>query len=69
MQCLPSGVEQAGSSNSGSSASGGGGRFSFRALSNRIRGVDSSYEGRLAVASRELQEAEESVKVTQKELQ
>ena len=76
IQCLPSGVEQADSSSSTSATTsgssgggGGGGRFSFRALSNRIRGVDNSYESRLAVVSTELLEAEENVKVAQKELQ
>ena len=69
-QGLPSGVEQAGAPPTGATpTSGGGGRFSLRAISNRLRGVDNSYEGRLAVASRELLEAEENVKTTQKELQ
>jgi sorting nexin-4 len=66
---LPSGVEQAGAPPTGATPTSGGGRFSLRAISNRLRGVDDSYEGRLAVASRELLEAEETVRVTQKELQ
>ena len=68
-QGLPSGVEQAGAPPTGVTPTGGGGRFSLRAISNRLRGVDGSYEGRLAVASRELLEAEETVRITQKELQ
>ena len=69
-QGLPSGVEQAGAPPTGATpTSGGGGRFSLRSLSKRLRGGDSSYEGRLEVASRELQEAEETVRTTQKELE
>ena len=69
-QGLPSGVEQAGAPPTGAtSTSGGGGRFSLRSLSKRLRGGDNSYEGRLEVASRELQEAEETVRTTQKELE
>ena len=71
-QGLPSGVEQAGvgpGSGVATSGSGGGGRFSFRALSNRLRGVDNSYESRLSVAVKELQEAEDCVGQCQKELQ
>ena len=70
-QGMPSGVEEAGvtpGSTSGS-ASSGSSRFSLRSISNRLRRVDDSYEARLAVATRELEEAEEIVRVAQKELQ
>ena len=67
-QGLPSSVEEAGAS-AGSGSGSSGGRFSFRSLSNRLRRVDDSYESRISVAIKELQEAEESVKISQKELQ
>ena len=66
-QGLPSAVEQAGVPSA--SSGGSGGKFSLRAISNRLRGVDNSYESRLSVATKELQEAEECVRLSQKELQ
>ena len=67
-QGLPSAVEEAGAP-AGSGSGSSGGRFSFRSLSNRLRRVDDSYESRISVATKELEEAEENVKISQKELQ
>ena len=38
-------------------------------MATRLRGGDTSYEGRLTVATRELQEAEDAEKQAQKELE
>ena len=61
-------MEEAGATATVSSGSSGS-RFSFRAISNRLRGVDNSYEARLSVATRELEEAEECARVAQRELE
>ena len=49
--------------------SGGGSRFSFRHISARLRGEDTSYEGQLAITERELREAEDNIEKSQKEFE
>lgn len=39
---------------------GGGGRWSLKSVTTRLRGGDTSYEGRLAAITKELREAEEN---------
>jgi len=51
------------------SGGSGGSRFSLKAMATKLRGGDTSYEGRLAQAVRELQEAEDAMKQAQKELE
>lgn len=48
---------------------GGARRFSFRNISARLRGGDTSLEGQLATAEKELQDAEDAVERTQKEFE
>lgn len=47
----------------------GGSRFSFKVLSTRLKGGDTSYFGRISQATRELQEAEDNVKQAQNDLE
>lgn len=47
----------------------GGKRFTFKNLSARLRGEDTSYEAQLATAEKELKEAEESLSNIQKEFE
>ena len=61
-------MEQAGSGGEGGNG-GGGGRSFLKTISNRLRGVDNSIEARLAVATREMQEAEGDVTQTKLELE
>ena len=48
---------------------GSGKKFSFKSISARIRGEDTSYEAQLATAERELKEAEDNLNRTQKEFE
>ena len=51
------------------SGGSGGSRFSLKTMATKLRGGDTSYEGRLAIAVRELQEAEDTMKQAQQELE
>ena len=44
-------------------------KISFRSISARLRGEDTSYEGQLATSEKELHEAEKSVEKSQKEFE
>ncbi len=47
----------------------GGSRFTFKVLTTKLRGGDTSYFGRMSTATRELQEAEDNAKQAQKDLE
>ena len=47
----------------------GGSKFSLKVLSTRLKGGDTSYFGQMSQATRELQEAEDNVKQSQKDLE
>ncbi len=47
----------------------GGSRFSFKVLTTKLKGGDTSYFGRMSAATRDLQEAEDSAKQAQKDLE
>ena len=47
----------------------GGSKFSFKVLSTKLRGGDTSYFARMAQATRELQESENNTKQAQQDLE
>lgn len=53
----------------GGGGGGGGRKFSFRHLSARLRGEDTSFEAQLDLAVRELREAEDYLEKLQQEFE